>query len=40
VTARTPDLARVAAALTLFLAAWALLHVGFYEREQITDTPV
>ena len=31
---------RVAAALALFLAAWSLLHVGFYERDQIVDTPV
>jgi hypothetical protein len=40
VTARTPDLARTALALLLFLVAWGLLHVGFYEREQIVDTPV
>ena len=39
-TARAPDLARVALALGLFLVAWGLLHVGFYEREQIVDTPV
>ena len=31
---------RVAAALGLFLVAWSLLHVGFYERDQIVDTPV
>jgi uncharacterized membrane protein len=24
----------------LFLVAWGVLHVGFYEREQIVDTPV
>jgi hypothetical protein len=47
-----PDLARlaravparsvlvVAAALAVFLASWALLHVGFYDRDQIRDTPV
>jgi uncharacterized membrane protein len=40
VTARTPDLARTALAVLLFLLAWAALHVGFYEREQIVDTPV
>jgi uncharacterized membrane protein len=40
VTARTPDLARTALALLLFLAAWGLLHIGFYERDQIVDTPV
>jgi hypothetical protein len=40
VTARRRDLARTAVALTLFLAAWALLHVGFYDRDQIVDTPV
>jgi hypothetical protein len=34
-----PELAAVAAA-ALFLAAWGALHVGFYEREQIVDTPV
>jgi hypothetical protein len=39
VTART-DLARTALALLLFLVAWGLLHVGFYERDQIVDTPV
>ena len=27
-------------ALALFLVAWALLHVGFYEHDQIVDTPV
>lgn len=39
-TGRTPDLARTALAVLLFLVAWGLLHVGFYEREQIVDTPV
>ncbi len=39
-TARTPDLARTAIAVLLFLVAWGALHVGFYEREQIVDTPV
>ncbi len=39
-TVRAPELARVAVALALFLVAWSLLHVGFYEREQIVDTPV
>jgi uncharacterized membrane protein len=40
VTARKPDLAQVVLALALFAASWTLLHVGFYTREQITDTPV
>jgi hypothetical protein len=40
VTARKPDFVRVAFALALFLLAWAVLHVGFYERDQIVDTPV
>ena len=39
-TARTPDLARTSLAVLLFLVAWGVLHVGFYEREQIIDTPV
>jgi hypothetical protein len=26
--------------LGVFLAAWALLHVGFYERDQVRDTPL
>ena len=26
--------------MLLFLVAWGVLHVGFYEREQIVDTPV
>jgi hypothetical protein len=40
VTARTPDLPRTALAVLLFLLAWGVIHVGFYEREQIVDTPV
>jgi hypothetical protein len=40
VTARKPDLAQVVLALALFAASWTLLHVGFYARDQITDTPV
>jgi hypothetical protein len=28
------------AALGVFLVSWALLHVGFYEREQVRDTPL
>jgi hypothetical protein len=28
------------AALTLFVVSWTLLHVGFYTRQQILDTPV
>jgi hypothetical protein len=36
---RTAPLAAVAAA-AVFLLAWAFLHVGFWEREQIVDTPV
>jgi hypothetical protein len=27
-------------ALAVFLGSWALLHVGFYTRSQITDTPI
>jgi Glycosyltransferase family 87 len=27
-------------ALGVFLASWALLHVGFYERDQVRDTPL
>ena len=34
------ELGRVCLALALFLAAWTVLHVGFYERDQIVDTPV
>jgi uncharacterized membrane protein len=40
VTERTPDIWRIALAVALFLCAWALLHVGFYERDQIIDTPI
>jgi glycosyl transferase family 87 len=40
VTERTPDLWRITLAVALFLCAWALLHVGFYERDQIVDTPI
>ena len=29
-----------ALALVLFSASWAALHLGFYERDQIVDTPV
>ena len=29
-----------ALAIAVFLVAWGLLHVGFYERDQIVDTPV
>ncbi len=39
-TARTPDLPRTALAVLLFLVAWGVIHVGFYERDQIVDTPV
>jgi hypothetical protein len=28
------------AALGVFLGSWALLHVGFYERDQVRDTPL
>jgi hypothetical protein len=37
-----PVLAALAAGLAsvLFLFSWALLHRGFYEREQVVDTPV
>jgi Glycosyltransferase family 87 len=27
-------------ALGVFLVSWALLHVGFYERDQVRDTPL
>jgi glycosyl transferase family 87 len=40
VTERTPDSWRIVLAVALFLCAWALLHVGFYERDQIIDTPI
>ena len=36
-SSRLPELAL---AVALFVAAWALLHVGFWERDQIVDTPV
>ena len=39
-TARKPDLPQVALALALFALSWFLLHHGFYERDQIVDTPV
>ena len=39
-TERTPDVWTIALAVALFLCAWALLHVGFYERGQIVDTPI
>jgi hypothetical protein len=32
--------AAVLVALGVFFASWALLHVGFYDRDQIRDTPV
>jgi Glycosyltransferase family 87 len=32
--------ASAAAAAALFLASWALLHYGFYTRDQIVDTPI
>jgi glycosyl transferase family 87 len=28
------------AGLAVFLASWAVLHVGFYDREQVRDTPL
>jgi Glycosyltransferase family 87 len=31
---------QVAIAVAVFCAAWGLLHVGFWERDQIIDTPV
>ena len=41
VTARKPELlVALALALALFLASWLLLHVGFYERDQIVDACV
>ena len=27
-------------AVAVFALAWTLLHFGFYERDQIVDTPV
>jgi Glycosyltransferase family 87 len=35
-----PDLLAAAVALVLFGVAWALLHVGFYTRKQVIDTPI
>jgi hypothetical protein len=32
--------ASAAAGVALFLLSWALLHEGFYERDQIVDTPI
>ncbi len=32
--------ASAAAAAAVFLVSWALLHEGFYERDQIVDTPI
>jgi glycosyl transferase family 87 len=38
---KPPLIAAVAlVALGMFLASWALLHVGFYERDQVRDTPL
>ena len=39
-TGRKPDLKQTVLAVLLFLASWGLVHVGFYERDQIVDTPV
>jgi hypothetical protein len=33
-------LVRTAVAFAVFLVAWALLHFGFYARDQIVDTPI
>jgi hypothetical protein len=33
-------LVSAAVAFAVFLAAWALLHYGFYARDQIIDTPI
>jgi hypothetical protein len=33
-------LARTALAFAVFLVAWALLHYGFFARDQIVDTPI
>jgi hypothetical protein len=33
-------LVRTAVAFAVFLVAWALLHYGFYTRDQIIDTPI
>jgi hypothetical protein len=41
VRAAPPVAAAVAVvALGIFLASWALLHVGFYKRDQVRDTPL
>jgi hypothetical protein len=37
---RRQTVAATLVALAVFGAAWALLHRGFYERDQIVDTPV
>jgi hypothetical protein len=37
---RSAAAAWIALAAAAFLGAWALLHVGFYERDPIVDTPV
>src|SRR5215210_4588668 len=34
------DHRRLALAAALFLLAWGAIHTGFYEHEQIVDTPV
>jgi uncharacterized membrane protein len=40
VTEPIPNTWRIVAAVALFLCAWGLLHVGFYKRDQIVDTPI
>ena len=44
VNARAPSTPRAAlvvlGALLAFAGAWALLHVGFYTRDQVIDTPI
>jgi hypothetical protein len=35
-----PRLASSAVAFAVFLVGWALLHYGFYARDQIVDTPI
>jgi hypothetical protein len=37
---RPADAPAIAAAALLFVAAWLLLHVGFWRHDQIVDTPV